>query len=75
LLATIKTLHVNIDRYVRVMMAKLGYQERSQQEHRQLLQACQRGDVEAAVTLLAEHIEAAGVQLVAYLQENQKSRG
>lgn len=73
LLGTIKTLHVNIDRYVRVMMAKLGYQERSQQEHRQFLEACQRRDVEVAVRLLAEHIEAAGVQLVAYLQENQKS--
>jgi DNA-binding GntR family transcriptional regulator len=55
-------------------MAKWVYQERSQQEHRQLLEACQRGDVEVAVMWLAEHIEAAGVQLVAYLQESQKSR-
>ncbi|MEH1892518.1 MAG: hypothetical protein V7K92_24745 [Nostoc sp.] len=33
----IKTLHVNCDRYVRVQMAQMDYQERSQKEHYQLL--------------------------------------
>ncbi|RCJ27549.1 GntR family transcriptional regulator [Nostoc minutum NIES-26] len=67
LLTMIKNLHVNCDRYVRVQLAQMDYQERSQKEHYQLLDACHQRDSKAAVRLLKRHIDTAGEQLVAYL--------
>lgn len=69
LLTTIKTLHVNIDRYVRLQFEKMHYLEKSQKEHYQLLDACRQRDTKAAVRLLKRHIETAGEQLVVYLQQ------
>ncbi|MEW6498204.1 MAG: GntR family transcriptional regulator [Cyanobacteriota bacterium] len=69
LLAMIKTLHVNIDRYVRLQMEQMNYLEKSQKEHYQLLDACRQRDTKAAVKLLKRHIETAGEQLVAHLQQ------
>jgi DNA-binding GntR family transcriptional regulator len=66
----IKTLHVNIDRYVRLQMEKMDYLEKSQKEHYQLLEACRQQDTKATVKLLKQHINTAGEQLVAYLQQN-----
>ncbi len=59
----------NCDRYVRVQLAQMDYQERSQKEHYQLLDACQKQDTKAAVRLLKRHIDTAGEQLIAYLQQ------
>lgn len=70
LLAMIKTLHLNVDRYVRLQMNQMDYQERSQKEHYQLLEACQQHDTKVALKLLKRHIDTAGEQLVAYLQQN-----
>jgi DNA-binding GntR family transcriptional regulator len=70
LLGMIKTLHVNIDRYVRLQMEKMDYLEKSQKEHYQLLEACRQQDTKATVKLLKQHINTAGEQLVAYLQQN-----
>ncbi|HEY9633335.1 MAG TPA: GntR family transcriptional regulator [Coleofasciculaceae cyanobacterium] len=70
LLGMIKTLHVNIDRYVRLQMEKMNYLEKSQKEHYQILHTCRRQDAKAAVRLLKRHIDTAGEQLVAYLQQN-----
>ncbi|MGH8001529.1 MAG: GntR family transcriptional regulator [Brasilonema sp.] len=70
LLTMIKTLHLNVDRYVRLQMSQMDYLERSQKEHYQLLEACQQHDTKAAVRLLKKHIDTAGEQLVAYLQQN-----
>ncbi len=78
LLTMIKTLHVNIDRYVRLQMVKMNYLERmriahasqTQKEHYQLLDACSKQDSKTAVKLLRRHIGAAIEQLVVYLQQN-----
>jgi DNA-binding GntR family transcriptional regulator len=69
LLTMIKTLHVNIDRYVRLQMEKMNYLEKSQKEHYQLLDVCRQRDAKAAVRLLKRHIDTAGEQLVVYLQQ------
>lgn len=74
LLAMIKTLHVNCDRYVRVQLVEMDYQERSQKEHYQLLDACQKQDTKAAIRLLKRHIDTAGEQLIAYLQQIAQKR-
>jgi len=47
----------------------MDYQERSQKEHYQLLDACQKQDTKAAVRLLKRHIDIAREQLIAYLQQ------
>ncbi len=74
LLTMIKNLHVNCDRYVRVQLTQMDYQERSQKEHYQLLDACRQQDSKAAVRLLKRHIDTAGEQLVTYLQEKAQKR-
>lgn len=71
LLAMIKTLHLNIDRYVRLQMEQMNYLEKSQKEHYQLLDACRQRDAKTAVKLLKRHIETAGEQLVTHLQHNR----
>lgn len=72
LLTMLKTLHVNIDRYVRLQMVRMNCQERTQQEHHQLLEACRKQDAKTAVKLLKRHIGAAGEQLVTYLQKENR---
>jgi DNA-binding GntR family transcriptional regulator len=74
LLATIKTLHVNIDRYVRVQMEEMKYQEKSQKEHYQLLEACRQEDAKTAVKVLTRHINTAGEELVTYLEQTISDR-
>jgi DNA-binding GntR family transcriptional regulator len=68
LLSMIATLHRNGDRYVRMKLSVLNCKDRAQQEHQQILAACQDGNVELAVTLLNQHIILAGRELVTYLK-------
>ena len=44
LLSLIKTMHDNVNRYLRIYLALMNFQDRSQQEHRALLAACERYD-------------------------------
>lgn len=74
LLGLIKTLHINIDRYVRLQMEKMHYLERSQTEHYQILAACRQRNGEAATQLLKQHIDTAGQELVRYLQLREQAR-
>jgi DNA-binding GntR family transcriptional regulator len=68
LLSMIRTLYVNVDRYIRLQMQELNYRDRSQAEHYQLLNACRQQDIPAAVQILQQHIGQAAEQLVEYLQ-------
>ncbi|MEH2059980.1 MAG: FCD domain-containing protein [Nostoc sp.] len=52
----------------------MDYQERSQKEHYQLLDACRQRDTKAAVRLLKRHIDTAGEQLIVYLQQKAQKR-
>jgi DNA-binding GntR family transcriptional regulator len=70
LLTMIKNLHTNIDRYIRQMSAQVNYIEHTQKEHYQLLHACRQQDSKAAVKLLKQHIDTAGIELVTYLKQN-----
>lgn len=71
LLGMINNLHVSIERYVRLQMAKMNYLERSQKEHHLLLDACRNKDASTAVKLLKRHINAAAKELMAYLGESR----
>lgn len=69
LMELIRQQHTHVDRYMRIILATLGHQERSQQEHRALLSAYQQGDASRAVAVLTDHIQAAGVMLIAHLRQ------
>jgi DNA-binding GntR family transcriptional regulator len=71
LLGMIKTLHVNIDRYIRLQIQALNYRDQSQAEHDQLLIACRQRNTIVATDLLRQHIGRAADQLVVYLQAQQ----
>lgn len=73
LLNMIRTLHVNVDRYIRLQMQELNYRDRSQLEHHQLLVACRQQDIPVAIQILQQHIGRAAEQLVEYLQGSQGS--
>jgi len=56
LLALIDAQHGAGDRYVRILLSNHDYRARSQSEHRKLLAACRKHDVERAVSWLAKHL-------------------
>ena len=72
LIETIRTLHVNVARYLVLYLSGLEYQNLSQQEHRSLLEACRYGNIEEASLILEKHLRSAARQLIAFLQEQEK---
>lgn len=56
LLGMIERIHAHVDRYLRAHVTLANYREQGQREHRALLRACRRKDVEAAVECLRAHI-------------------
>jgi DNA-binding GntR family transcriptional regulator len=71
LMEWINMLHVNVARYVVVYLAGMEYRAISQQEHREILDACRRGDNMAAQTLLRQHLQAAATQLITFLKQRE----
>lgn len=74
LMDTIKTLHTNIARYLVLYLAGMDYQNTSQREHRELLEACRHGNTEQAKTILEGHLRSASTQLVAFLAEKESQQ-
>ena len=74
LVAMLVNLEQNVDRYMRLVLTGLDYQQHSQAEHRELLAACRDKDIEKAVALLTGHIEAAGQKLTAYLRQSEEPK-
>jgi DNA-binding GntR family transcriptional regulator len=56
LLAMIDANYGHVGRFTRTQVSLAAGKERPQREHRQILDACRRGDVDAAVRVLEEHI-------------------
>lgn len=71
LLSTIQNLHLNVDRYMRVILTLMSHREQSNQEHRRLLEACRTRDMKKASSLLEQHILEAGQRLVRFLKEKK----
>jgi DNA-binding GntR family transcriptional regulator len=67
LLALIQNMHNNVERYMRLYLATMHYQAKSQTEHRALLKACANKDVKAAQKVLRRHMADARAQLSGYL--------
>jgi DNA-binding GntR family transcriptional regulator len=68
LLATIRSLHQNVERYLHQELNVMDNLKESQREHRELLDYVSRGDVEAACGLICKHIAEPGHELVAHLE-------
>jgi len=67
LLQTICTLHNNVTRYLVIYLDSLAGLSCSQNEHRQLLEACRCQDVKKAKTVLGTHLSQASEKLISYL--------
>jgi DNA-binding GntR family transcriptional regulator len=74
LLALINTLRTNVERYQRIYISLMQHKPHSQREHREILDACRRRDVEAAVRALERHLGQAAQELVAYLRDGRGAR-
>jgi DNA-binding GntR family transcriptional regulator len=70
LLSTIEILHNNVARYLLIYLEGLSARNTSEKEHKKILQACQKGDVEGAVRILQGHLNRAADRLVAFLSAN-----
>jgi DNA-binding GntR family transcriptional regulator len=56
MLGMIRSVNDKLERYLRLQMSLSAGKNRADHEHRDILDACRRGDVERAVSLLDEHI-------------------
>lgn len=74
LLSTIRGLHTRVDRYMRVVLSDARHHRESQREHRALIKACRNRDVEAATTILREHVERHTADAEALLAAHQARR-
>jgi DNA-binding GntR family transcriptional regulator len=64
LLGLIEAQHNAADRYVRILLSNLDYRARSQSEHRKLLAACRRRDLDQGTMWLSRHLREGGKTLV-----------
>lgn len=72
LLSIINNLHINVNRYIRIYLELMNYEERSQKEHYEILEAYRRKDMDGAIEATVKHLQHASNQLVTYLSENIK---
>ena len=72
LLDVIRHLHVNVGRYIVLYLDQMAFQEKSQREHHQILEACEAEDLSGALDTLTEHLEDASVALQSYLAANSE---
>lgn len=68
LLSLIRTLHIRVDRYVRLQLEHPEVHHRSHRDHLHLLQFCVQRQHQAALDHLRDHIQLAGKDLVDYLR-------
>lgn len=67
LLSIINNLHINVARYIRIYLELMNFEERSQEEHYKILNACKEKNVQEAISLIQKHLKNASVTLVSYL--------
>jgi DNA-binding GntR family transcriptional regulator len=72
LISLINNLHINVNRYIRIYLELMNYEERSQNEHYEILNAYRNKDQEGAVQATIKHLQHASNQLVTYLSETIK---
>lgn len=71
LMGFIERANQQVERYLRAHVALLDYRVDGQSEHRALLAACRRRDVELATRLLTEHIASVEALLAPFLEQRE----
>jgi DNA-binding GntR family transcriptional regulator len=71
----LQNLHHLNERYARVQISATHWEQRAQQEHRDILAACRKRERRQAAMLLRDHILTAGQALVGLLKERRAARG
>ena len=72
LMEWVRTLHVNSTRYVIIyLLASPDHRQVTQDEHRQILEACRHGDTKAATVCLEHHLQSTANHLVAFLKQRE----
>ena len=71
-LALAQTLLDQTDRYTRMQLLLTSGESRAQQEHEDLLSACQAGEIEEAGRLMERHIRNAGATLTEFMRKQAK---
>lgn len=72
--ALIKSLHDSVDRHLRFLLVNLDYHQKSQQDHKEILQAYAERDCEAAQRLLTEHLSEGRDAIVSFLNSRNIHR-
>lgn len=72
LLALINQLNNRVDRYIRLLVALADYRSRAEREHRAILAAIDVGNIEAAASLLKQHIEDTAARLDDFLAQQRR---
>jgi len=67
----VEQLHSQVERYMSFQSGVLFYEQKSQSEHKLLIQRLREGQIDHATDVLRNHIEVAGKQLVEYLRNNE----
>ncbi len=71
LMEWVKILHVNVAPYLIIYLSAMDYQSTSQNEHREIVEACRYGNIEAATGHLKHHLRSASDRLIAFLEQRE----
>lgn len=68
LIRLIEDMHLNVNRYLRIYLSLMNFQEISQAEHYRLLEACRKKNLDEAESVLKEHLFSACEHLTRFLE-------
>jgi DNA-binding GntR family transcriptional regulator len=68
LMNMINDLQERLGQYLRLLVSTASGLERPMREHDEILEACERGDAEAAVRVLRQHIQTTQKEVAAFLR-------
>jgi len=71
----IRILRYRTQHYLRAFINDLSGMPHAQIEHRAILEACKRGDVEQAATIIHDHVAQVGHAIVEYVQQRDETEG
>lgn len=71
ILKTIQEARINLNRYLPLVWQQLGHADRSQDEHRRIVELCRKGDAVRAGQLVERHILSTGRLIVGFLKNRE----
>jgi DNA-binding GntR family transcriptional regulator len=70
-----RMLRYRTQHYLRAFVNDLGRMPRAQEEHRAILEACKRGDVDQAAGLIRNHVAGVGREIIEYVRQRDETQG